>query len=320
MPVRRNFKYAVIVIALIAAISQLAYAQERDEQAQAGPKVYLEADHVEIKAGQTVTITLRAEYPGGYAIAGALIDSYPGVEGFEQQGVHITSYNNNMALTSESTAQTYTAPKEGNYTIEPVSVTFIDPTGNRVEEKSNGLTIVVLAENAPDEGLRDIKGLKSVRKPLNWLLISAIGAVVFALILIIVIASGRRKRPLTPAAPAPSRYASPEDEFIDMLLKLNVPDEFDALAVKRLYIQMSDCIRSYLSAGWNIGARKETTCEVLDELMRAGFPIEALDSYKVMAKAFDMVKYAKGRPFKEDIDAARDAAISFIRFMGGLRR
>jgi hypothetical protein len=320
MPARRIYEYAVIVTALVAAITPLAYAQaKQEEQAPAGPKVYLEADHVEIKAGQTVTITLRAEYPEGYAIAGALAESYPGVEGFDEQGVHITSYNKDMSLTSESTAQTYTAPKEGNYTIDPVSVTFIDPDGKRVDAKSNGLTIVVLAENAPDEGLRNIKGLKPIRKPLNWLLISTIGAVVFALILIVVLASGRRKRPLAPRA-APSRYASPEDEFIDMLLKLNVPDEFDALAVKRLYIQMSDCIRSYLSAGWDIGARKETTVEVLEELMRAGFPVEALDNYKVMAKAFDMVKYAKSRPFKEDIDAARDAAISFIRFMGGLRR
>jgi hypothetical protein len=318
--VKRNLLlFSFIALFLIIPLAGFSQTQEQDEQLP-GPKLILEADHQKIRAAQTVTITLRAEYPAEYKISGSLKDSYPVIEGLHQQGVHISSYNRFNALISESTAQTYKAPKEDTYTIEPVSIRFIDPGGNLVDVTSNGLTVVVIAEDAPEEGLRNIKGLKPLRKPLNWLLISTIGAVLFALILIIVVASGRKRKPLTAPVPLPSRYAGPEEEFIDMLLKLDIPDEYDAEAVKKLYLLMSEYIRSYLSARWDISARKETTTEVLSEFRRAGFLDEVLNKYKSMAKAFDMVKYAKGRPFKPDIEAARDAAIEFIRFMGDLRR
>jgi hypothetical protein len=280
------------------------------------PRVGIRADRQELRVGDSAQITRSASYPAGYSIAGSL--GYPAIEGLQPSGVNMISKTTVDGATVEEASQTFRALREGRFVIDPITVRFRTPSGETINVKSNGLTIVVLPEGAPEEGLRDIKGLRELKRPFDWLLVTVIAAIAAALITLVLVISGMRARRV--GTLTPPKMLSHEDEYIELLRRLTIPEEFDAIAVKNLYLKISEYVRSYLAAKWDITAREETTLEVLGELEKGGFGGEVIDGYSDVSRALDMVKYAKGRPFSEDINAARNAAIDFIRLMGGTRR
>jgi hypothetical protein len=275
------------------------------------PVVSLEANRQEIRVGDDVEITMRLVYPIRYEILGKV--SFPKVEGLKQLGIDKMGVFVSTTQRQEDTTRTFQALEPGAFVIEPIKVGFRKPEGGKVDVESNGLTIVVLEAGAPQEGLRDIKGLKPIKRPIDWLLILTIAAIALALILIVLVITGRRARPAVAQLPFP--YKNIEEEYIRQLQALAIPDEYDSEAVKKIYLTMSELVRTYLSERWNMDAREGTTREVLEDMEEVGFDGQALKGYGDMALAFDMVKYAKGRPFKDDIEKAREAAIDFIRLL-----
>ena len=145
----------LIVLVIVSAFLCRPFAataqQEVDEVGK--PVVTLRADHQEVHLGDKIVITLKAEYPPGYELVDRL--EFPTVKGLRQESVQIRSDEHDMHGTMKSVGRTFSALEEGQFVIEPVELMFTGPDGNSIEVKSNGLMVIVLAEDTTEEGLRD---------------------------------------------------------------------------------------------------------------------------------------------------------------------
>ena len=314
----KPYRHLCILIIITALLFQplIVSAQVTENTQNALPIVKLDADHQEVRVGDTVTIVLKAIYPEGYELIESL--EFPEVEGLEPTEAYVEPEEEDESGIVEKKVKTFRAENEGEFIIRPVTVEFRKPDGKSIKAKSNGLMIVVLAADAPEEGLRDIKALRKLKLPINWLNSGVIILASIALILLLFFVAGmwpRRERRSILQLPV-----NLEELYIGKLGDLTIPDEFDTGAVMELYLRMSLILREYLAERWEITAPEETTAEVLFELKKVKFGKPVEDSYSDVARAFDMVKYAKGRPFRENIEAAREAAMDFILLMSGARR
>ncbi len=306
----------VLVIVSVFLLHPAITTAQQEEDEAGKPVVTLRADHQEVHAGDTVVITLKVEYPPGYELVGRL--EFPEVTGLRQESVQIRSDEHDRRGTMKSVGRTFTTLNEGKFIIEPVELIFTGPDGKSVRLKSNGLMVIVLAEDTPVEDLRDIKALKKLKIPIDWVKYFIILLAIAALIILYRFVSNIRKKAGTVEIhPLPMNL---EEYYIRKLRELDIPEDFDTDAVMKLYLDMSFILRSYLAERWNISARPETTAEVATELKKAKFGPDVIDGYSDVANTFDMVKYAKGRPCAEDIKTAKDVAMDFILLMGGIRR
>jgi len=313
LAVLRKYILLLFSIGLCAFTFSAASGQGNLPQQVPEPKVTLIADKQEIRVGEQVAITLSVAYPADYRVVAG--NAYPDVEGLERLsadkvGIVVTDQGR-----TEETTRTFKAITEGKFVINPIKVTFSAPNEKTVDVQSNGLAIVVLKSDTPEEGLHDIKGLKPIKTPSKWLLFLTIGTVAIALILLVLVFMGRKPRLASGVSTA---WRNIEEEYVSKLKGLAIPEEYDAQAVKKIYLLMSEIVRTYLAERWKVEAREETTVEVLNEMKKAGFGKHILEGYEILGRAFDMVKYAKGRPFADDIEKARQAAIDFIRLMAAL--
>ena len=314
----KPYRHLCILFILTALLFQplIVSAQVTENTQNGSPIVKLETDHQEVRVGDTVTIILKVIYPEGYELAESL--EFPEVEGLEPTEGYVEPEEEDESGIVEKKVETFVAENEGEFIIQPVTVEFRKPDGKSIKARSNGLMIVVLAADAPDEGLRDIKALRMLKLPINWLNLGVIVLASIALIILLFFVAGmwpRRERRII--LPLPVNL---EELYIGKLGDLIIPDEFDSGAVMELYLRMSLILREYLAERWGITAPEETTSEVLFELKKVKFGKPVEDSYSDVARAFDMVKYAKGRPFRENIETAREAAMDFILQMSGARR
>jgi len=309
----RHILLVITVVLCCSLMGNAAFGQSNPPQQVSEPKVTLKADKQEIRVGEQVAITLTVAYPQEYKVVSG--NAYPDVEGLERLGIDKVGVFITDKGRTEETTRTFKATNEGKYVINPIKVSFGAPGGKTADVQSNGLTIVVLNSDAPQEGLHDIKGLKPIKTPSKWLLLLTIATVSIALILLVLVFMGRKPRY---AAVATAGRGDIEEEYIGKLKGFAIPAEYDAQAVKKIYLLMSEIVRTYLAERWKVEAREETTVEVLNEMKKAGFGKHILEGYENLGRAFDMVKYAKGRPFANDIENARQAAIDFIRLMAAL--
>lgn len=306
----------VLVIVSVFLCRPVPTTAQQEEDERGKPVVTLRADHQEVHVGDTVAITLRAEYPPGYELVDRL--EFPEVKGLRKESVQIRSDEHDRHGSTKSLGRTFTALEEGKFIIEPVELMFTGPDGKSIKVKSNGLMVIVLAEDTAEEGLRDIKALKKLNIPIDWVKYGIILAAIAALIILYRLVSNIRKKAGTVEIhPLPKNI---EEYYIRKLRELEIPEDFDSDAVMNLYLDMSFILRSYLAERWNISARPETTAEVTVELKKARFGPDVIDGYSDVANSFDMVKYAMGRPYAEDIQTIKDAAMDFILLMGGIRR
>lgn len=314
----KPYRYICIVMISTALLFQpsIVSAQVTVDTQNELPIVKLTADYQEIRVGESVTIVLKAIYPEGYELIESL--EFPEIEGLEPTEAYVEPEEDDEEGIVEKKTKTFRAENEGKFIIQPVTVEFLKPDGKSIEVKSNGLMIVVLAADAPEEGLRDIKTLRKLKLPINLLNLGIIILASIALILLLFFVAGmwpKRERRIILQLPV-----NLEELYIGKLRDLIIPDEFDSGAVMELYLRMSLILREYLAERWEITATEGTTSEVLFELKKVKFGKPVEDSYSDVARAFDMVKYAKGRPFRENIEAAREAAMDFILQMSGARR
>jgi hypothetical protein len=147
------------------------------------------------------------------------------------------------------------------------------------------------------EDIRDIKGLVPVPHSWWWLLaIVAFGAIAWWL--------WRRKRPaVATETPVPLSAFEIALAALQRLREENPP-------VEQFYTRLSDIIRHYIESQFGLRAPERTTEEFLAESTLPGASMALLSTF---LQESDLVKFARLRPGRDDMERAFDAAEKFVR-------
>ena len=148
--------------------------------------------------------------------------------------------------------------------------------------------------------IRDIKGVVAIPIPLWWLLIPVI---------LILVALGiwlwwRRRKPVV--APQVVRMLTPLEVALAALQQLRQ----DAPPADEFYTRLSDIIRHYIEERFGLRAPERTTEEFLAE---ATLPTQQMTLLSAFLQEADLVKFARLRPGKDDMERAASAGEKFIR-------
>src|ERR1043166_4566829 len=147
------------------------------------------------------------------------------------------------------------------------------------------------------EDIRDIKGLVPVPHSWWWLLsIIVLGAIAWWL--------WRRKKPTvaTETVPPPT----PLEVALAALEQLRA----QSLPVELFYTRLSDIVRHYIDGQFGLRAPERTTEEFLAESTLPGASMALLSTF---LQESDLVKFARLRPGRDDMERAFDAAEKFVR-------
>ena len=154
------------------------------------------------------------------------------------------------------------------------------------------------------EDIRDIKGFVPVPHSLWWLW------ALLAVVVIVVVALWWRSRRKPANVSTPVVQLSPLEIALAALQRLRE----DNPAVEVFYTRLSDIVRHYLEDQFRLRAPERTTEEFLYEVSRDGvLSAEHKDLLGAFLQESDLVKFARHRPGREDMDRAFGAAEKFVR-------
>ncbi len=107
---------------------------------------------------------------------------------------------------------------------------------------------------------------------------------------------GPETEPVVPAVPV----LSPEEVALEALGRIEASDLLARGEVKQYHIEVSDVLRHYVEARFEVPALEMTTREVTEGLRRAGVQQAFREDLRRLLDQCDLVKFAKVRPDAED--------------------
>ena len=155
----------------------------------------------------------------------------------------------------------------------------------------------------PTNDIRDIKGLVPVPHAWWWLW------VMLAIVAGAVVAFWWWKRRPTTTVTKPVAPLTPYEIAIRALQRLRQ----DNLPVEEFYTRLSDIVRHFIENEFGLRAPERTTEEFLAE---ATLPPEHMTLLSAFLQESDLVKFARHRPGKEDMERVFGAAEKFVREAG----
>ena len=152
----------------------------------------------------------------------------------------------------------------------------------------------------PTNDIHDIKGFVPV--PYSWWWLAWVG-----LLLVLVLAFVRwRKRRKPATVTTPVIQPSPFELALAALQRLRQ----DSPPVEQFYTRLSDIVRRYIEGQFGLRAPERTTEEFLAE---ATLPAQHMTLLSSFLQESDLVKFARLRPGKDDMDRVFSAAEKFVR-------
>ncbi len=152
----------------------------------------------------------------------------------------------------------------------------------------------------PTNDIHDIKGFVPVPHSWWWLVI------VLAAIAVVAIVRWLWKRRKPAEVVAPVILPSPFELALAALQRLRQ----DSPPVEQFYTRLSDIVRQYIEGHFGLRAPERTTEEFLAE---ATLPAQHMALLSSFLQESDLVKFARLRPGKDDMDRAFAAAEKFVR-------
>jgi hypothetical protein len=208
--------------------------------------------------------------------------------------------------------------RAGAYTVEPLEIRLVDEETRegagelstpqvRLEVRST------LTKESTLEDLREVKGPYELPpEPFPW------GTVLLGALAVLALAAGaawlaaQRSREELAAKAGPSPPAD-----LEALRELQAIRDLGLLGQGRIAEftdRVSDVLRSYLEARFDLPAPERTTEEFLDEVARA--PVLDRDRKRFLADYLaqcDLVKFAAREPGRRELDELYDSSVLFVK-------
>ncbi|MEI7904454.1 MAG: hypothetical protein WCI43_03450, partial [Candidatus Firestonebacteria bacterium] len=216
-----------------------------------------------------------------------------------------TKLEYNLVLTTFTT---------GNYEIPEIKVKYTDADGTEKEAATTGLVLQVESVKSGPEDKDDIRDIKPpLTLPLSfwfWFFTLILPALAAAGYFLYRYLSSKRQEKIM-GKPEPSR--PPHEVAYERLNKLKELKLIEQEKVKEHYLLLSEIIRSYLEARFEIPVVERTTSEAYAELMDSGkLKRKEVTLVKDFLEECDLVKFAKMIPEYAKTDADYAAGVSIV--------
>jgi hypothetical protein len=270
--------------------------------AAADVQVSLTASNEELTVGDPVQIALDVNHPAGYQVIIPQLEQTWGDLEVRSQSQATTTANEDGTETTSQTIEV-TAFNLGDLSTAELPLTIRDGAGQVTEEVVPALSLAVVPTLAEDDmTLRDIKPQAALAIPATWPQI--LGGVLLAAAL----AAGgwwafRRWQGKSPFGLGPVvDNRAPWQVAYDELTRIESLNLLDQRRFKEHYTLVTDCLRIYLEAQFDLRVSDRTTSELRPVLRKSDLSTDHVRSVLDMFMESDLVKFAK---FTPDLDTAR---------------
>ncbi len=280
----RNFKKITLLFLLSVLFFQTANAQQIEVKAT--------IDSTDILIGQQTLIHLEVVQPKevkvNFPVFGAEDTLTANVEIISISKADTSKAENDRILIRQD--YLITSFDSGSYVIPPFKFQLIDRNF-----QTNSLTLNV--NNVQVNRDEDIKEIKPIyRLPFDWLfLFSIIGLVLLVLALvgggIYLYLKWKKKKPV--AIFKEPEITPPHEIALQKLMQIKEEKIWQKGQDKLYYTQLTDVLREYFTARFDIQAMEMTSIEILDALQTEEEAKTIFDKLKQILNTSDMVKFAK---------------------------
>jgi len=274
-------------------------------------------EHDSIKLGSQTKINFSIATPGNYiwqwpVLADKITEkveivNQTGIDTVRQRRSDLVMLQKQMVITSFDSGYHAIPPFVFKYQLPG------DTLWNTLETDPLLLFVAGLSVdlNIP---IRDIKG--PIRAPLTFM------EILPWLLLAIIIVSGvllyRRylkiKRARVPVLRKPVKPKIPPHRVaLDALENLHRKKLWQSGRVKEYHSEITDILRHYLEARFNIMAVEMTTYEILQASVAQEIPSQAREKLRLIFERADLVKFAKSMPLPAEHEESFMHAVDFIR-------
>jgi len=296
-----------IIASFVIIFSAVLYAQSADSL-PSPVKLSVTAPSDTFTIGDEVTVTIKAIYPSNIKLTSAnqLQDTSFAIKGKPKFGSKQEGANNNdtylLVLFPIAT---------GNLLTPAFGFNWIDSTGEAHQITAPQRIVHVkslLPADTAGVDIKDIIGPKSL--PVRWWPYALGAIIVLALIAVWYFLFRKKLNKMEiPAAP-------PEPPFDKAIRELAILKETDLPGkgkIKQFYVELSEILRRYIEARFDIKAVEATTYELKRLLKHPELTKDQTQSILEFLTRSDLVKFAKFQPSTEypanDYDAVRNLVI-----------
>lgn len=284
-----------------------------DVYAQFTAKASLDTSMIMI--GKQVTLSLELKKPLSAAVQWPVIpDSLGSVEVVSKSGVDTLSADANSVTLHQ--AIRVTAFDSGFFVIPPVNFYSGNPTDTAVLASTNPvlLTVQIMAVDTT-KAIKDIRDVREV--PFDWrdYLPYIIGIIILIHLILIGIYIYMRvvKRKKFPALFNKVPVIPPHETALAALKELDNGKHWQNGQYKFYHASISDIIRTYIEARWNIPAMEQTTDEILSSTLIQMIDEPVKQHLVFILRIADLAKFAKLQPLAHENEQSMRNATEFVK-------
>lgn len=264
--------------------------------AEDGVAVAWTVERSDMSVGDPVQLTLVVTHPSGYQVVIPQLEESWGPFEVRGQSQAVTEANDNGSETTRKTVEV-TLFDVGTFQTPPLPLLISDGSGNVVEEVAPSVEFAVAPTLAEDDNtLRDIKPQAGLTVPPVWPWIAGalLGAVAAALGAWWLYRHMRGE----PAFRLPRAVDSrpPWQVAFDELARIEGLGLAELGRFKEYYTLVTDCLRAYLEAQFDLRVLDRTTSELGLLLRRSELSADDARALLNLFMASDLVKFAKLTP------------------------
>lgn len=285
------FVWSVLVSALLVTAPAPVAAQVR---------VVSDVDTTLVTVGDRITLTVRVAHPGDASVVWPdSIDLTP----FEVLDARLEPTVTGEGSAISTAVFSITAFELGDLELPSFELSVLTADGQTELLETDRFGIEVTSVGSDETGdIREIRGPMSIAVSALWV---ALWGLLFMLFGAAAFAAYRRWRdrriPVEHVERGPPPRP-PHQLALEALTALGASPMLERGEVKEFHVQLSDILRRYVEAAFDVPALEMTTWEVIAGLERIDAPGEARAELRRFLDQCDLVKFAKLRP---DADTAR---------------
>lgn len=287
------------MLALVLALAAVGASSPSDAAGQL--RLRTSVDTTQATVGDRIVLTVAVDHPVGASVVWPdSLDLSP----FEVMGAQATPTESTAGGARSSARFVLTAFELGELEIPSFEVDVLTADGGRETLSTDRYGIEIVSVGADETGdIRDIRGPLSIQV---GILTVALWVVMLLLLVLAVWLAWRRWKRRPEAAPvAPAAPPRPAHEIaLEALARIEASDLLATGRVKEYHIEVSEVLRRYVEARFDVTALEMTTWEVLAGLEKAGVDADFRDGLRGFLDQCDLVKFAKVRP-----DGSRSRAV-----------
>ena len=278
-----------------------------------GVSVSTEVSRSEITIGDTLTYVVHIEYDTTLSVESPSAGENLGQ--FEIRDFNISEPETLNDKVKQNFSYIISTFDIGEFEIPPIGVLYKSPGDTTLKAIMTQPVKITVNRISPEDAteIRDVKGPENL--PFDYrkvITISAIIIVVLLAVAFIIYYIKRKKKGISllgfAAPPRP-----PDEIALERLLSLDESGLLEKREYKRFFTQLSDILREYLEARFEVSALESTTSELLQQLDNIEeIGRDVIDSITQILQLSDLVKFAKYIPLDDESFGVVDDVRSII--------